>query len=90
MEVGQRVYCKSDDLELDNVQGIINRIKVLGCEGSVSVLLDDGRQAAFFGPKVNCIGKTGPLSRDPTKTTDEPPPPPPVKKRLTKKKVVVP
>ena len=87
MEIGQRVYCKSDDLELDNVQGTITRTKVLGCEDSVTVLLDDGKQVAFFGPKLNCIGKTGPLSKDPTKNTTEEPPPPPVKKRINKKKV---
>ena len=93
MEVGQRVYCKCDDLELDNVQGTVTRTKVLGCEDSVTVSLDTGKTVAFFGPKLNCIGKTGPLSKDPTKdTTEEPPepsPPPsaPVKKRVTKKKV---
>ena len=93
MEVGQRVYCKSDDLELDNVQGTITRTKVLGCEDSVTVLLDDGKQVAFFGPKVNCIGRTGPLSKDPTKNTTEelstPAEKPPVKKRVSKKKVTV-
>lgn len=92
MEIGQRVYCKSDDLELDNVQGTITRTKVLGCEESVTVLLDgdERKQVAFFGPKLNCIGKTGPLSKDPTKNTTEETPaqaPPPVKKRVTKKKV---
>lgn len=89
MEIGQRVYCKSDHLGLDNVQGTVNRTKVLGCEDSVTVLLDDGKQVAFFGSKLNCIGKTGPLSKDPTNTTEEPPqsPPPPVKKRVTKKKL---
>ena len=51
----------------DNVQGIITRKNVLGCEDSVTVTLDDGKQVAFFGHKLNCIGKTGPLSRDPTK-----------------------
>ena len=88
MEIGQRVYCKCDDLELDNVQGTVTRTKVLGCEDSVTILLDDGKAVAFFGPKLNCIGKTGPLSKDPTKTTEEPPPaPPPTKKRITKKKI---
>lgn len=93
MEIGQRVYCKSDDLELDNVQGIITRIKVLGCDESVTVLLDgaERKQVAFFGPQMQCIGKTGPLSKDPTKNTateEAPPPAPaPVKKRVTKKKV---
>ena len=93
MEIGQRVYCKSDDLELDNVQGTITRTKVLGCEDSVTVLLDgdERKQVAFFGPKLNCIGKNGPLSKDPTKNaaTEEAPPPAPavVKKRVTKKKV---
>lgn len=92
MEIGQRVYCKSDDLGLDNVQGTITRTKVLGCEDSVTVLLDDGKTVAFFGPKLNCIGKSGPLSKDPTQITEEPPPPPQpttttVKKRVTKKKL---
>lgn len=101
MEIGQRVYCKSDDLELDNVQGTVTRTKVLGCEDSVTVLLDgdEKKQVAFFGPKLNCIGKSGPLSKDPTKntTTEETPAPAPaqapaqapapVKKRVTKKKV---
>jgi hypothetical protein len=97
MEIGQRVYCKSDDLALDNVQGTITRTKVLGCDESVTVLLDgdEGKQVAFFGPKLNCIGKTGPLSKDPTKNTaatEEAPlapaaPPAAVKKRITKKKV---
>ena len=50
MEIGQRVYCKSDDLALDNVQGTITRTKVLGCKDSVTVLLDgdEGKQVAFF------------------------------------------
>ena len=87
MEIGQRVYCKSEQLGLDNVQGTVTRTKVLGCEDSVTVLLDNGKQVAFFGPKLNCIGKNGPLSKDPTNTTEEPPPPPPVKKRITKKKI---
>lgn len=87
MEIGQRVYCKSEQLGLDNVQGTVTRTKVLGCEDSVTVLLDNGKQVAFFGPKLNCIGKNGPLSKDPTNTTEEPPPPPLVKKRITKKKV---
>uniref|UniRef100_A0A6C0J312 Uncharacterized protein n=1 Tax=viral metagenome TaxID=1070528 RepID=A0A6C0J312_9ZZZZ len=93
MEIGQRVYCKSDDLSLDNVQGTITRTKVLGCEDSVTVLLDgdEGKQVAFFGSKLNCIGRTGPLSKDPTKNTatEEAPPalPATLKKKVTKKKV---
>jgi len=97
MEIGQRVYCKSDDLNLDNVQGTITRTKVLGCEDSVTVSLDDGKQVAFFGPKLNCIGKSGPLSKDPTKdhspetsapeTSAPEAEKPVVKKRVTKKKV---
>lgn len=89
LEVGQRVYCKSDDLKLDNIQGVVTRNKVLGCEESVTVQLDDGRQVAFFGPKVNCVGKDGPLSKDPTQTTQAPSSTEKqvVKKRVTKKKI---
>jgi hypothetical protein len=93
LEIGQRVYCKSEDLELDNVQGTVTRTKVLGCEDSVTISLDGGKQVAFFGPKMHCIGKTGPLSKDPTKseepskTVEGPPPTPPVRKRVTKKKI---
>lgn len=99
MEIGQRVYCKSDDLQLDNVQGTVTRTKIMGCVDSVTILLDgdEKKQVAFFGPKLNCIGKTGPLSKDPTKNntpnheeTPAPAPAPapaPVKKKVTKKKV---
>jgi len=80
MEIGQRVHCKSDDLHLDNVQGTVTRTKVLGIQDSVTVELDTGKRVAFFGPKVACVGKDGPLAQDPTK---EPPPP---KKRITRKK----
>ena len=90
MEIGQRVYCKSDDLNLDNVQGTVNRKNVLGCEDSITVLLDDGKQVAFFGPKINCVGKTGPLSKDPTQQPSTSTEKPVVKKRVTKKKVTSP
>lgn len=95
MEVGKRVYCKSDDLHLNNVQGTITRTKVLGCEDSVTVTLDSGEQFAFFGPKINCVGINGPLSKDPTQQPQPQPEatqpqtekPVAVKKRLTKKKI---
>lgn len=88
MKVGTRVYCKSDDLKLDNATGVVSRTKLLGCDDSMTVVLDNGERVAFFGPKINCVG-TNPLSKDPTHTipaTEKPV----VKKRATRKKVIQP
>lgn len=82
MEVGKRVYCKSDALKLDNAQGTVTRTRVLGCTDSVTVLLDNGKQVAFFGPKTGCVAN-GPLSKDPTMEVKQ------VKKRVSRKKVSV-
>ena len=87
MEIGQRVHCKSDDLNLDNVQGTITRTKVLGIEDRITVELDTGKRVAFFGRKLQCVGRDGPLPQDPTKDPQDPTTePPPPKKRITRKK----
>jgi hypothetical protein len=89
MEVGQKVYCKSDVLSLDNVQATVTRTKVLGCEDSITVMLDDGRQFAFFGERLNCISKSPILAKTEDSEAQEVKEVPElqVKKKVTKKKV---
>lgn len=87
MEVGSRVFCKSDELNLDNVKGTVQRTKLLGCEESCTVMLEDGTQVAFFGPKVRCVAQQ-PLSNDPTKSSPAPVAAVPItKKRISRKKL---
>tara|TARA_Y100001936_G_C16075363_1_gene673662 strand:- start:1911 stop:2246 length:336 start_codon:yes stop_codon:yes gene_type:complete len=65
MEVGKKVFCKSDMLKLDNVPGTVINRRILGCAKSVTVHLETGEQVAFFGNKLACVSET-PLDKDPT------------------------
>tara|TARA_Y100000992_G_scaffold302020_2_gene274590 strand:+ start:1498 stop:1737 length:240 start_codon:yes stop_codon:yes gene_type:complete len=61
MHVGDKVYCKSTSLGLDNDEGVVNRLgDIMGTSVSCTVLLQDGRQVAFFGNQVQLCVSTAP------------------------------